>query len=278
MSDDIKYTNNPRRNNKSIAGVILLVVGVLLLIKQFNLFFFPYWLFSFPMALIALGFFIGAKNNFRGLGSIALIIIGTAFLLDDIIPGANMHNITWPIMIIGFGIWLILKRNKKTAGKKIFNDDKWTSGGFNFNQPTTDPVVDYTVNPTATPPPVDPGATGSAAGNPDDYLDAVSVFGGVKKAILSKDFKGGEVVNAFGGVELDFTQANINGSVVIDITQVFGGIKIIVPANWKVVSDLAAVFASVDDKRLRTVSPVDTDKVLILKGTSFFAGVDIRSY
>ena len=278
MSEDIKYTNNPR-NGKSIAGAILLVIGVLLLIKQFNLFFFPHWLFSFPMVLIALGFFIGAKNNFRSIASIALIIIGTAFLLDDIIPGFHMHNISWPVMIIGFGVWLILKRNKKNVDRKHFREDKWNSRGFNTYQQPADPIVDYTVNPTATPPPVDPISPGNPTpGTADDYLDAVSVFGGVKKAILSKDFKGGEVVNAFGGVELDFTQANINGSVIIDITQVFGGIKIIVPANWKVVSDLAAVFASVDDKRLRTTTPIDTEKILILKGTSFFAGVDIRSY
>src|SRR6188768_702805 len=104
MSDDIKYTNN-RGRGKSVAGVIILVVGLLLLVKQFDLFFFPHWLFSFPMLLIALGFFIGAKNNFRSIGSIALIIMGTLFLLDDIIPGFNIHNLIWPLMIIFVGIW-----------------------------------------------------------------------------------------------------------------------------------------------------------------------------
>jgi predicted membrane protein len=274
MSDDIKYTNKPR-NGKSIAGVIILVIGVLLLLQQSNLFFFPRWLFSFPMAIIAVGFFIGAKNNFRNVASIILIIIGTAFLLDDIIPGFD--DIVWPVMIISFGIWLILKRNKKNASK-LFTKDDWNIPGFNTNPPPpADPIVDYTVNPTATPPPVDPGAP-KFAPNVDDEPLALSIFGGVKKTILSKDFKGGEVVNVFGGVELDFTQADISGPTVIDITQVFGGIKIIVPANWKVVSDLAAVFASVDDKRLRTSASVDSDKVLILKGISFFAGVDVRSY
>lgn len=274
MSDDIKYTNKPR-NGKSIAGVIILVIGVLLLLQQSNLFFFPDWLFSFPMAIIAVGFFIGAKNNFRNVASIILIIIGTAFLLDDIIPGFD--DIVWPVMIISFGIWLILKRNKKTAGK-LFTKDKWDETGFNTNpQPPADPIVDYTVNPTATPPPA--GDTEERKYNPnEDEPLALSIFGGVKKTILSKDFKGGEVVNVFGGVELDFTQADISGPTIIDITQVFGGIKIIVPANWKVVSDLAAVFASVDDKRIRTSAAVDSNKVLILKGISFFAGVDVRSY
>lgn len=274
MSDDIKYTNKPR-NGKSVAGVIILVVGVILLLNQFNLFFVPGWLFSFPMAIIAVGFFIGAKNNFRNAASIILIIIGTAFLLDDIIPGFD--DVIWPVMIICFGIWLILKRNKKTAGK-LFNEDKWNIPGFDTNPQTpADPIVDYTVNPTATPPPA--GDPEERKYNPiEDEPLALSIFGGVKKTILSKDFKGGEVVNVFGGVELDFTQADISGPTVIDITQVFGGIKIIVPANWKVVSDLAAVFASVDDKRLRTTADADSNKVLILKGISFFAGVDVRSY
>ena len=85
-------------------------------------------------------------------------------------------------------------------------------------------------------------------------------------------------MNIFGGAELDFTQADISGRVVIDITQIFGGTKIIVPANWQVVSELAAVFASVDDKRIRTTTGADSGKILVLKGVSIFAGVEVKSY
>jgi len=66
--------------------------------------------------------------------------------------------------------------------------------------------------------------------------------------------------------------------VIIDITQIFGGTKIIVPSHWQVVSDLAAVFASVDDKRMRTSASPNNEKVLVLKGVSIFAGVDVRSF
>jgi predicted membrane protein len=115
----------------------------------------------------------------------------------------------------------------------------------------------------------------------DDVLDSVSIFGGVKKSILSKEFKGGEIVNIFGGAELDFTQADINGIVVIDITQIFGGVKLIVPPHWQVTSDIAAIFSGFDDKRFNKhnlQSPPNNNKLLVLKGTSIFAGVDIRSY
>ena len=283
MSNDIDYTNTPNpRRGKAVAGAILLVVGALLLIRQFDFFFFPGWLFSWPMWVIAWGLFIGARHNWRSSTWVIMVIVGVAFLLDDI-PGFSMHDVAWPLMIIGLGLWIILRRNHKWGKDdwKNYGNGKWDWNNWHNPMKPTDPVVDYTVpDPSsATPPPADP-SNPSSGFRPaaDDYLDAVSVFGGVKKTILSKNFKGGEIVNVFGGAELDFTQANINGHVVIDITQIFGGTKIVVPPHWRVVPDMAAVFASVDDKRIRTSAPADSDKVLVLKGVSIFAGVDIRSY
>jgi len=280
MSNDIDYTDKPNpHRGKAIAGTILLVVGALLLIREFDFFFFPDWLFSWPMWLIAWGFYVGAKHNWRNSSWIIMIIIGIAFLLDDNVPGFERHDFVWPIIIICIGVWLILKRNNKWGKNdwKNYTGGKWD---WRNNQPINadEPVVDYT-NTSSGVPPVNPAPSSSGfRPTADDYLDAVSIFGGVKKTILSKNFKGGEIVNVFGGAELDFTQADINGQVVIDITQIFGGTKIVVPSHWRVVPDLAAVFASVDDKRIRTTAPADSDKILVLKGVSIFAGVDIRSY
>jgi len=281
MNNDIDYNNpNPAPKNKGkvVAGIILLFVGIALLVNQFDFFFIPDWLFSWPMWVIAWGLYMGAKHNWQNQTWIIVVIVGSAFLLEDIIPGLHRHDIGWPIMVIAFGIYMIIKRNRK------WNKNDWKqfgAGKWDWNQKHTvnpnEPVVDYTTS--AGVPPADPNpSTGGYRTSADDYLDALSIFGGVKKTIVSKDFKGGEIVNVFGGAEIDFTQANINGHVVIDITQVFGGTKILVPSHWRVVPDMAAVFASVDDKRIRTSAPADTDKVLVLKGISIFAGVDIRSY
>lgn len=267
MNEDIKYTNTPQ-NGKAIAGIVLLMLGLALLIKQFEFNFLPHWLFTWPMGMIVLGFFLGARNNFRKSSSLIVIILGCIFLINENIENAD--RFLWPIGIIIFGLWLILRRNHQ------FENGKWTKYfGFKGNVPNPDePKVDdnfasTTQNPTN--------------GNPftrngDDYLNVVAVFGAVKRIILSKDFKGGEVVNVFGGADIDFTQAEINGQVMIDITQIFGGIKIIVPSHWKVVSDMAAVFSGLDDKRIRSTASPNTDKILILKGVSIFAGIDIRSY
>jgi predicted membrane protein len=271
MDNDIEQQKTPG-NGKALAGIILLVVGGVLLLKQFDFFFFPHWLFSFPMVLIFLGLFIGARTNFHKPSSFVLLVLGIVLLINDNVNDA--HDFIWPLAIIAVGVWLIMRRRNsfdKDQWKQA-NQHKWDwrhHANVNPNQP---PVSDsaYTEVPPGGPSPYPP--TG------DDYLDAVSVFGGVKKTILSKDFKGGDIVNIFGGAELDLTQADISGRIIIDITQIFGGTKIIVPSNWQVVSDIAAVFASVDDKRMKTGAPLNSNKILVLKGVSIFAGIDIRSY
>ncbi|WP_183556886.1 LiaF transmembrane domain-containing protein [Mucilaginibacter sp. SP1R1] len=275
MINDIEHPTNPNKG-KPMAGVILLVIGGVLLLKQFADFFIPDWLFSWPMWLIAWGLYFGAKHNFKKSSWAIMVFLGVIFLFNNNIEHAD--RIVWPIAIIGFGMWLILRRTKHgdpQYWEKHYKDMKWgkEQANFDFGKPA-DPEVDYTVKDDV--PPKEPFTPPYPSG--DDFLDTVSIFGGVNKTVLSKNFKGGDIVNIFGGAELDFTQADINGRVVIDITQIFGGTKIIVPSNWQVVSDLAAVFAGVDDKRIRSTASANNDKVLVLKGTSIFAGVDIRSY
>jgi predicted membrane protein len=273
MSNNIdEPTKTPQ--GKVIAGVILLVVGGLLLIKQFDFFFFPNWIFTWPMWLIVWGLYTGAKHNWRKPVWFILVIIGVGFLLDHE-TNFDVGGIMWPILIIAFGIWIIMRKNRET---QIANNDYWDNKYQ--ASPVDKPVGDYVeAEYTSTGvPPVEPLTGGVPPRSDDDILNATAIFGGVNKTIFSKNFRGGDITNIFGGTELDFTQADINGRVVIDITQLFGGTKIIVPANWHVVPDLAAIFAGVDDKRIKNPQAVNHNKVLVLKGVSLFAGVDIRSY
>jgi predicted membrane protein len=250
-----------------------------LLLEEVGGFLFPNWLISWPMLLIVIGLYQGAKHDFKKPTAIILIVIGTAFLANDIIPGLHVWRIFWPVMIISLGLWMIMgKRHQwdhksfdKLKGGNPFDKHDFTNPFDPNYKPDpnfdpTGPTADFT-NTSGIPP-----YTG------DDHIDTVSVFGGVKRTILSKTFKGGEIVNIFGGTDLDLTQADINGRVEIEIVQLFGGIKLIIPPHWQVTSDVAAVFSSVDDKRRSMGTPLSPDKVLVIKGVSIFAGVDIRSF
>jgi hypothetical protein len=276
MSNDINNINNqnkPHGNGKVIAGMLLLVIGGILLLRQMDFFELPGWIWSWPTWVIIWGLYAGAKHNFRNPAWFILLVIGAIGMFNEALPGNHINNFIWPVIIIGIGMWIILRRNHQFDRKDWKKD--WDTKWDWRNQAAQNPI-DLNANPADASTNVPPNGPSAPYG--DEHLDAVSVFGGVKKIILSKDFRGGDIVNIFGGAELDFTQADINGRVVIDITQIFGGTKIVVPSNWQVVSDMAAVFASVDDKRLRSTASPTNEKVLILKGVSIFAGVDIRSY
>ncbi len=277
MNNDISTQKKPGKG-KAIAGLVLLFFGAILLFQQLDFFIAPWWLFRWPMILIIIGFYTGAKHNFRNSGWLIMIVIGCLFLADDIFPNFNFGHFVWPLALIALGLFVILGKDKfnKSFGRRF--------SGISHPNPRPWRSTEWDAKINAEPGnPTDPASTETAFGKSynvtgDEHLDTTSVFGSVHKTILSKDFQGGEVVNVFGGTELNFTQADIQGRVYIDVTQLFGGIKIIVPPHWQVTSDMAAIFAGIDDKRRPGGVPLNAEKTLVLKGTSIFAGVEVRAY
>jgi predicted membrane protein len=260
-------------NSRVLAGLLLLIIGVLFFLKQAGFALFPYWLFTWPVFLIALGVFIGVKSNFRGAGWIVLLIIGSFFLLDDILNLYELRRYLVPAILVGVGLVLILRPRKfrpwRGGGGRWKNegDSQPAATGFyagptgaetsssQFSDPSADPFSSF-----------------------EEKLDAAAVFGAVKKNILSKNFKGGEAVAVFGGCEIDLSRADINGTVKVEVTAVMGGIKLIVPSHWTIKQEVAAVFGGVEDKRDTHGVIAVQNKVLILEGTAFLGGIEIKSY
>jgi predicted membrane protein len=110
-----------------------------------------------------------------------------------------------------------------------------------------------------------------------DYLNTFAIFGEVKKTIISKDFKGGKVSNLFGETVLDFTNADISGIVILDISQAFGEVNITVPANWQIGTDISQFLAVTRDERMETPESKNARKVLLITGNSAFAAVKITN-
>ena len=277
MNINIDHKPN-RANGKVMAGGILLVVGAFLLLNQLNIRIFPDSFEWWPLILIFWGMVIGAKNNFQKSSWVVLTGLGVIFLITS-----NLHNadgFVWPLAIIGLGLWIIL-RKKKTgehlAADSDYWDKKYQADPINPDKPLAD-FSDTAYQAAGNVPPADNNSGTVPPLSHDDILDATAIFGGVNKTIFSKSFRGGDITNIFGGTELDFTHADIQGRAIIDVTQVFGGTKIIVPADWQVITDMSSIFAGVDDKRLKHLRPASSTKVLLLKGVSLFAGLEIRSY
>lgn len=112
----------------------------------------------------------------------------------------------------------------------------------------------------------------------DDFINSTAIFGGTKNNVISKNFKGGEISTFFGGSDLNLSQADFSGTVIIQSATAFGGVKIIAPAHWNIKSEVVCIFGGIDDKRPQAKEGLDTSKTVVLKGTCIFGGLDIKSF
>lgn len=234
----------PKQSQSHIwVGGFLLIIGVIYLLNRIG-FDMPDFLFSWQMFLIALGIFIGIRKNFEGVGWMILILIGSIFLINEFFVFGELRKFILPIIFIGSGLFFIFRPSRS----KNYVED---------HESGTSPIA---------------GATGQ------DYIDTTSIFGGSKRKIFSKNFRGGDMTNIFGGSEIDLTQADINGTAVLDVTALFGGATLLVPSHWNVISEaVAAIMGEVKDKRVMKTLP-EANKTLVIKGTVMFGGIDIKSF
>jgi hypothetical protein len=233
------------RNGRVFAGLLVVGVGLIFLLDRTGYYYFPHWLISWKTMLIAIGLFVGFKHSFRNFSWLPLVVIGSIFLLGDIFPYTDISDYLWPMAIIAVGLFIIFR-----PGKKKFDWRDWD-------------------------------AKNNAINASDDHLDSTVIFGAVKKNVISKNFRGGDITSIFGGTDVNLMQADVDGKIVLDVTAIFGGTKLIVPPHWKIeTKDIVAIFGGVEDKRpqLADASMVNEKKVLVLEGAVVFGGIDIKSY
>lgn len=243
---------NPASNarlGRVLGGIVIVLAGTALLLRKSGVAF-PNWFFSFEMLLITIGLYIWARHTFSRPGGLILMAFGGFLLLDDIIPDLSIGPYIWPLIIISIGAYMIFNpggNSRKKFMKSRFSK-KNEADAFNLE-------------------------------NDEEFLNSTVIFAGIKKRFFTKDFKGGKIVCIMGGMELDLNHSEIKQPITIDVTQVFGGTKIIIPANWNIKSELVAIAGGVEDKR-HQASPEDEDpnKTIILRGTCIFGGIDIKSY
>jgi predicted membrane protein len=227
-------------SGRTLTGLAILAFGVLVLLHRMGYPIYP-WIFTWPVFIIAIGVLMAIRRKFQSLTALFFIIIGLYLLARH--QGwieFSIGKFFWPAIIIATGLVLILRPRSVSL--------KFNTYAGNNND-----------------------ADGS------DVFDSVAIFWGARKTILSKKFAKGEIVNIFGGTEINFMQADINGTAVIDVAVVFGGVKLIVPPDWDVRINVVHIFAGTDDKRQLHTASI-SKKVLLINGTAVFGGIDIRSY
>ncbi len=249
ISNEMKQRN--KRSSEKWIGLAVLAAGVLILLRNLNLPV-PSILFSWPVILIVIGVIVGLKDSFKGSSWLIMIGLGGFFLLMKEFPEWNLRNFIAPAILIAIGLSFILRRRSSSyEAPELINEPSNTNSNYTSSTP-----ID--------------------ADGPADVLDVAAVFGAGKKNCYSKNFKGGESVAIFGGSEINLMHADFNGTIKLELVNVFGGTTLFVPAHWQIRSEAVAIFGAVEDKRPRPAG-VSSDKIVLLEGFVMFGGIDIKS-
>ncbi len=266
----------PRNDGGIIFGAIILGIGVLLLLRKLGIFF-PDWLLTWPMILIVVGVFTLIKHEFQSFFGAVILAFGLYFLLErELGYNFGIQQYLLPIGLIALGIHIILKKKREkevleNLQSQIKNRSA-ASSGFKSTAEEFGPQEKIESTGSFS------GMSGTSGASFSDRVSIDAILSGVNKRVMSKNFQGGKLTAAFGGIDLDLTQADFNGIITLQIDVIFGGMKLIVPPHWDVRTEVSNIAAGVEDKRLFRQSEIDKDKVLVLKGTIFFGGLEIKSY
>lgn len=226
---------------KYALGAVVILAGLILLGLNFNVI--PYsWrsiVFSWQMLLIAIGVIsLFGKDSY--IPGIILMLIGGIFIIPrfGVLP-FSVHNLFWPALLIALGIIVLFKGFKP----------------HRFHRNREEFIVE------------------------DGYINEEAIFGGSKQKVVHQAFKGGKISCIFGGTEVDLTSCSLApGEHVLEITAIFGGASVIVPADWKVIVKNSSVLGGFEDKRRIVKENTDPSKVLIIKAEAVFGGGEIKSY
>jgi len=231
-----------------IFGMLVVIAGVTLLLDQMNLIdasrVFRFW----PLALIAWGvsILLTCQGSGRRFWGGFLILAGIGLQLQELGFQRIRIETLWPLFIIAVGVLLVIQAFGK--GREPLN--RWKSK---------------------------PYQKGQQFNTDGSHVTCTSIFGAGEHQVSSRNFQSGEMTSIFGGGEIDFTQAEIEGDqAVIEATMIFGGGEIRVPRTWNVVIDGVGIFGGYSDKTSHP-PPDPPAKKLIIRGVAVFGGLEIKN-
>lgn len=234
---------NKANTSRFLIGGLLITVGMLLFLSINDIINIRIWdiVFSFPFFMFFAGILILINSRNRSIGYI-LTFVGGFLLIPKVFPWINLDgDLIFPLLIIGLGVAIIVKKRKPAKG----------------------PAIPGYANETFR----------------KDYIDDVAVFGGGSKVLVSDNFKGGNITAIFGGSEIDLTNCKLaEGENVLDVLLIFGGSDIFVPKEWNVIINVTPLFGGFSNKVIRDPAlAIDTTRTLVVKGTALFGGGEVKN-
>lgn len=248
-------TEKQRRhfNSSILVGLVIALAGGVMLLENLNMGFGIHILDYWPVILILIGLtkILHSRRHNSLYWGLALIGIGTLFLLNNLGVIVFWFDDLWPILIILVGIAVIRgsfwKPGRCKDGVHIHTRYHCGDGTFHNKKDTLS----------------------------DDHVTISTILGSGDYKISNQAFKGGQIAVVMGGVELDFTKAEMEGDrIVLETSVVMGSIEIRVPEHWEVVMDGSPVLGAMEN---RTVSPRENGKKFVINSSVVMGSIEVKS-
>lgn len=111
----------------------------------------------------------------------------------------------------------------------------------------------------------------------ESVFEEINFFSGSKRMFTGPVFKGGSIINVFGGSEIDLRSTCLSeDKSVIELICVFGGGSFIVPDDWTVKFETISILGGFADKRSKLIQ-TESNKVLVIKGLCVFGGGEVKT-
>lgn len=244
------YGQRANMARTAIAVCLILFGGVLFLS---NLGLFPtsaVWNF-WPLLIIAFGAIQGLRRpSVTGLVWAAFLILAgvVVFLFNLGVIQIRPQDDSWPLslLVIAFGVLMLVRALEGKSQKRSLRE----------------------------------GLAAAFRPAPISALRDWAIFGSVKRRIETPDFNGGEATSIFGNVELDLRRALISNperTVTVDMTAIFGGVKMRVPETWRLSVQGVGILGAFEDKTITANMAGFDAPVLVVTGLSIFGAVEIEN-
>jgi predicted membrane protein len=229
-----------RQQRRVVFGAFLVLGGVLALLGNLNVLdvgnVWAYW----PLVLCAFGVLhlMQARHGCGYLFGAGLVLFGAALTLQHLGLVHHIMRYAFPALVILGGVAILAK---------------------GFRGPDTRHRL--------------------VSGNSEDdaHRAEVNIIATLSGAVLRNDspeFAGGELSAVMGSIQLDLRAASMASEAHLKVNAVFGGIEILVPADWRLVVRVSPPLGGVED---RTIPPMHATKTLVLAGEVVMGGVVIRN-
>lgn len=241
-----------------IWGLIIVLVGGALLLEHMGILPFGTVYRFWPLLLVLFGVMNILTQSGRAFGFL-LVAAGALLQLNKLGLLRLTFADIWPLAIIAVGLLLIWGslETRGVARRKAKFDWTVPDAAKKFREQMMD-----------------------ANSDSESLINAVAVFGGCERQFSGRHFQGGKATAIFGGIELDFREADLDEEAVLEISCIFGGVEIRVPETWYVHTRSLPVFGGLEDKTRQTKieEPAGTKrKTLIVTGIVVFGGVEIKN-